>query len=59
LTCIPHFVQLQRQIAERFGIGRKRARQLEERLKTGLRPRLLDMLGDTEHPLPLARAVGA
>jgi RNA polymerase sigma-32 factor len=38
-----------RELGQKFGISRERARQLEERLKKRLRPVLQDMLGDGEH----------
>jgi RNA polymerase sigma-32 factor len=47
-----------RELGQRFGISRERARQLEERLKKRLRPLLQDMLGDSDTainpPLPMA-----
>lgn len=44
-----------RELGQRFGISRERARQLEERLKKRLRPVLQNMLGNAD-TLPAARA---
>jgi RNA polymerase sigma-32 factor len=39
-----------RELGQRFGISRERARQLEERLKKRLRPVLQTMLGESDDP---------
>jgi len=38
-----------RELGQRFGISRERARQLEERLKKRLRPVLQGMLGEGDY----------
>ncbi len=45
-----------RELGQKFGISRERARQLEERLKKRLRPVLQDMLGDGEVLAPATSA---
>jgi RNA polymerase sigma-32 factor len=45
-----------RELGQKFGISRERARQLEERLKKRLRPVLQTMLGESDDPVTTAAA---